>query len=216
VQESPSEIPVDLDRLARVRRVNVIGTSGSGKTTFGRRLAEILQIPFFEMDHLFWKPDWQESTDEEFLPRLQEVTSRDEWVLDGNYSRMNAIKWQNVDMIVWIDRSLVRTLYQITARSLRRAVTRAEIWKGTGNRESLRRSFFSHESVILWSLTSHRVNRRRYTAAMQDPELARIWFVRLRTAKAVEQFLNAAEQAAGRRQLTTKPRLHESGCRQSD
>jgi shikimate kinase len=34
-------------------RINVIGTSGSGKTTFGKKLAKTLSIPFLEMDAIF-------------------------------------------------------------------------------------------------------------------------------------------------------------------
>lgn len=35
-------------------KINVVGTSGSGKSTFSRRLAAQLAIPYIEMDALFW------------------------------------------------------------------------------------------------------------------------------------------------------------------
>jgi hypothetical protein len=40
-------------------RINVVGTSGSGKTTFARQLAARLDLPYYEMDALFWKPGWR-------------------------------------------------------------------------------------------------------------------------------------------------------------
>ena len=40
-------------------RVVVIGASCSGKTTFTRRLAEILDYPLTELDRLHWLPDWK-------------------------------------------------------------------------------------------------------------------------------------------------------------
>ena len=73
-------------------KINVIGTSGSGKTTFGRELALNLAIPFIEMDAIFWEPDWSFPEDKEFFPRLAEALKGENWVLDGNYSSTLAIK----------------------------------------------------------------------------------------------------------------------------
>jgi adenylate kinase family enzyme len=40
-----------------LRRVNVKGTSGSGKTTFAQELARRLDVPFVELDALHHGPD---------------------------------------------------------------------------------------------------------------------------------------------------------------
>ena len=77
----------DVHRLSQIRRINVVGTPGSGKTTFGRRLAEVLGLPFVEMDQVYWGRDWAEPTDEVFFPELERITAGPSWVLDGNYSR---------------------------------------------------------------------------------------------------------------------------------
>ncbi|WP_313520127.1 hypothetical protein [Pseudomonas sp.] len=173
------------------RRINVVGTSGSGKSTFARRLAHQLDLPYVEMDALFWRPDWQESDDQSFFARLQRALAQPGWVLDGNYNRTTAMKWQRVEMIVWIDYSFIRTLYQAISRALRRSFSGEELWPGTGNRESFRRSFLSRNSILLWTLKNFRSNRRRYAEAFADPRLAHIQRVRLRSPAAVETFLLA-------------------------
>ena len=48
---------------------NVIGTSGAGKTTFAKVLAETLNSTYIELDNLFGKDDWQESTNEELTQK---------------------------------------------------------------------------------------------------------------------------------------------------
>lgn len=73
-------------------KINVIGTSGSGKSTLARQLAITLDIPYLKMDQLFWKSNWQESTDDEFFSRLEKVLAAKTWVLDGNYTRTTTLK----------------------------------------------------------------------------------------------------------------------------
>lgn len=54
-----------------MKRINVIGSSGSGKSTFAKALAQKLDVTHIEMDKLFWKAGWQESTDHEFFSNLK-------------------------------------------------------------------------------------------------------------------------------------------------
>ena len=42
-------------------RINVVGTSGCGKSTVAKRIAERLNVPYIQLDELYWKPNWVES-----------------------------------------------------------------------------------------------------------------------------------------------------------
>lgn len=173
-----------------MKRINVVGTSGSGKSTFSRLLASKLDYPYLEMDAMFWKANWQESSDEEFLSILKRQLSQDCWVLDGNYNRTALIKWQNVDCVIWVDYSFSRTLYQAIKRALLRSITKVELWKNTGNVESLRKSFFSRDSVILWTIKTYRRNRVHYSEMFQDPNYRHINFVRVTNPKMAKAYIN--------------------------
>ncbi|MEM7165719.1 MAG: shikimate kinase [Planctomycetota bacterium] len=179
----------DFEKLRLYERINVIGTSGSGKSTFGRRLAARTDLPYFEMDQLFWKPNWGQSTDTELLAKIREVTQRPRWILDGNYTRTTPEKWQRVQLVIWLDLSFVRTVSRVTRRALSRSFSKQELWPGTGNRESLAGTFLSKESIIWWAMTTHRKNRRRYAAMMAAQEYDHIHFVRLTSKAAVAAFL---------------------------
>ncbi|MGB2963044.1 MAG: shikimate kinase [Anaerolineales bacterium] len=128
-------------------RINVIGTSGSGKTTFGRDLANILNIPFVEMDAIFWGPEWTFPEDDELFRRLASSLEAESWVLDGNYTLTLPIKWERVETVIWLDFSFPRTFYQALARAIIRAITGEELWPGTGNKESFRK-LLSRESIV--------------------------------------------------------------------
>ena len=81
-------------------RINVVGTAGSGKSTISKRIAQKLDVPYVQLDEIFWKPNWKESY---FFSKVEEIVSSD---LDGNYTRTIPIKWKRVQMVVYLDRSL--------------------------------------------------------------------------------------------------------------
>ena len=155
------------------------------------------------MDQLFWKAKWQETSDEELFQKIREVTSQKGWVLDGNYTRTIPDKWKRVQLVIWLDLSFVRTVFRVTKRTIRRSLSRQEIWPGTGNRESLAKAFLSKESIILWAITSYRRNRKNYRDAMASTENSHIHFIRLKSPKSVASFLErlrrVAEQASAYR-----------------
>ena len=169
-------------------RINVIGTSGSGKSTLSKRIAEKLNIPYVEMDSLFWKPNWTESSDEEFFPKVEQATSGEEWVLDGNYSRTQPIKSQRTQMVVYLALPFHVVLYRIISRSLIRGIKGQELW--SGNKETIWKHLFTRDSMILWVLKTFHKNRKRYIALFEEGEYEHIKFVRLRSAKEVEYFIS--------------------------
>lgn len=173
--------------IRSVSRVNVVGSSGSGKSTFGRALAEKLGHPYIETDAVYWRENWTEPPDDEFFADLEAALAADCWVLDGNYSRTVPIKWRRVEMVVWLDLPYWLILYQVISRTLRRSIRQEELW--AGNRESLYKAFLQKDSVIYWSLTNLARMRRGYSAAMASDRFSHIHFVRLRSRREASEFL---------------------------
>ena len=164
-------------------RIAVVGTSGSGKTTVARRLAEHHGAPHVELDALHWGPNWSEPTAEEFRARVDEATSVPGWVADGSYhGKLGDSLLERADFIIWLDlpfRTVARRIWVITLRRIR---GREELW--AGNRETWRDAFFSRDSLFVWIVTTHRARRRRYL-----DRLDRYEFVRLRSQGVIEEWL---------------------------
>jgi len=169
-------------------RINVIGTSGSGKSTLAKRIAEKLDIPYIELDELFWKPNWTESTDEEFLPKVAHAVSGADWVLDGNYSRSHHIKTARTQMVVYLDLPFHVVLYRIFSRSIIRSFKQQELW--SGNKETLWKHLFTRDSMIWWVIKTFHKNRKRYILLFDGVEYSHIKFVRLRSSNDVEYFIS--------------------------
>ncbi len=185
--------------LRQLDRVNVVGTSGSGKSTFAKKLAKLLGSPHIEMDRLYHKPNWEESTADELTEKLDKALAPDRWILDGNYhSKSFKTKWSRATAIIWLDMSFTRNVTQATQRAIRRIRSKQELWPGTGNRETFRRTFMSRESVLLWTLTSYHRVKRRYAAIETDRgEFNHVPFLRLRGRAESEAFLQEVATVRG-------------------
>lgn len=177
-----------------LNRVIVVGTTGSGKSTTAKALAEILGVQYIQLDKLFWKSNWQESSDDEFFEKIEEAVSCDRWVLDGNYGRTSHLTWKDADTVVWIDFPFALTLYQNISRSIYRAISRTEIWEGTGNKESFR-GMFSRDSIVRWLFKTYDSNVKRYQERMEDPQFSHINFVRLKSRREVRDFLESLSKS---------------------
>lgn len=172
-----------------MRRVSVVGVSGAGKTTLGRRLGERLDVPSVELDSIFHQPGWQELPTDEFRRRVAEVVAGDGWVVDGNYSAVRDLVWERADTVVWLDLPRPLVMRRVIRRTLRRTVTREELWNG--NREPLLAPLRldPEKSMIRWSWVNHGKYVERYAAAGADPANGHLRFVRLRTPAEVEALL---------------------------
>jgi adenylate kinase family enzyme len=164
-----------------VKRVSVVGNSGSGKTTLAAELARRIGAPHLELDSVFHQPGWQPLPAEEFRARVAEFVAGDRWLVDGNYSSVQDLVWQHADTVVWLDPPRHRVMRRIIGRTLRRAISRAELWNG--NREPWSNFFRAdpERSVIAWSWTRHHTVRERYSGARADPANAHLTFITLRS-----------------------------------
>jgi adenylate kinase family enzyme len=175
-----------------VRRVSVVGNSGSGKTTFAAELARRIGAPHLELDSVFHQPGWEPLPTGEFRARVAAFTASDRWVVDGNYSKVLDLVWRRADTVIWLDPPRHRIMRRILWRTLRRVLSRAELWNG--NREPWGNLFRAapEKSVVAWAWTRHPIVRARYTQAQADPANAHLEFIRVGTDREAAALLNRA------------------------
>lgn len=166
-------------------RILVIGTSCTGKSTFARSLAAKTALPVVELDALYWGPAWTPATPESFQQRVLESTSGDGWIVVGNYGTVRDALWSRATTVLWLNYGFALTFSRALRRTVRRAITREALWNG--NRESIRRSFFSRDSILWWVITTHRRRREELTrlrAGTDYPHLRWVEFQRPGEAEA--------------------------------
>lgn len=66
-----------------MKKIIIIGVTGSGKSTLSEKLSQKLNIPYIQLDSLYWKPNWEGSSDEEFFAKISKAISQPSWLLMG-------------------------------------------------------------------------------------------------------------------------------------
>lgn len=170
------------------RRIAVIGTTGSGKTSFSRRVAAAIGAPHVELDGLFHGPNWTPAERDVFRARVSDAIAAPAWVTDGNYSSsLRDIIWPAADLLVWLDYPFRIVIWRLFLRTMRRSIRREELWNG--NRESLRSHLLTRDSLFLWAKNTHWKHRRQWTALFAAPELAHVRIVRLHRLREAEAWI---------------------------
>ena len=171
-----------------LQRISVVGTTGSGKTTVARQISSRLKLPFIELDALYWDENWTGVSDQVFRERVICALKTEQWVMDGNYSRIRSLVWERADTVVYLDYSFWRTFWQLFRRTIKRSIEQEALWHG--NREDLRRSFFSSDSIMLWMIKTYARRRKQYAMLMQQPENGHLCFVQLKTPRMTTEWLS--------------------------
>jgi adenylate kinase family enzyme len=169
------------------RRIVVIGSTCSGKTTLAAQLAQRLGVRHVELDALHWQPNWTETPLDVFRAHVADALRSNEWVVDGNYRMVRDIVWTRADTIIWLDYALPVILARLFRRTLRRVVTREELWNG--NRETLRGVLLSRDSLFWWALKTYRRRRRETPIWLAKPEYQHLTLIHLMSPRAAERWL---------------------------
>ena len=81
----------------------VIGSGGSGKSSFSRELARRTHLPLIHLDRFYWGPGWKAMEENQWSECVRELASRDRWIIDGNYGSTLSTRVSRCDAIVFFD-----------------------------------------------------------------------------------------------------------------
>lgn len=175
-----------------MKRISVVGSSGSGKTTLAGAIAERRKIPHLELDSVYHQPNWEPLSDADFRAAVEPLVGGDSWVIDGNYGRtgIQDLIWGRADAVIWLDLPRTVVMLRLLFRSVRRAVTREELWNGNTEQWS---DFFSTDAdrnIFLWTWQRYGSTAERYRHAMADPSLSSLEWIHLETQGEIDDFVD--------------------------
>jgi adenylate kinase family enzyme len=88
-----------------MKKIIIIGLTGSGKTTLSHKISEKLSLPVFYLDLMFWK-EGTRATDDEFTKEQEEImNTHNEWIIDGGFpnSKSLDVRMLRADTIIFYD-----------------------------------------------------------------------------------------------------------------
>lgn len=164
-----------------MKKILVIGSGGSGKSTFSARLGRLLNIEVIHLDVLYWKPGWVETPKPEWREKVIELLKRETWIIDGNYSGTFDIRFAACDTVIFLDVARSVCLWRVLKRLLLYRI-RGRPDMAAGCRERFDPKF------IMWVWRYRTKTRPRVLQLLRDNSESK-QIVHLRTQSEIEGFL---------------------------
>ena len=168
-----------------MKRVLVIGPGGSGKSTFAKRLGQILGIDVKHLDSFYWRAGWTKPSEQDWIQKVNELTSGESWILDGNFGGTLALRVERCDTIIFLDMPRLLCLWRVTKRRLTyRNRSRPDMAEGCN--EKLDLEFIDW----VWNYSSR--SRPRVLKLLEEKKATKkiVW---LRSNAEAERFLKSCE-----------------------
>lgn len=182
------------------RRIVVIGTTSSGKSTLAEQLAKKLSLDFIELDALHWEPNWKEADVKVFRKRVEISTSSQRgksgdssgWVVAGNYRIVRDLIWPKAQAVIWLDYPFHIVFWRLLTRTIRRAVTQEELWNG--NRETfwVHLKIWSQDSLFNWLFKTYWRRKRETPILLSLPEHAHLELIHFKHPRETEEWLSGS------------------------
>lgn len=101
------------------RRIVVLGSPGSGKSTFSHALAAGTGLPLIHLDDLYWRPGWRRPSTPEWERTVEQLSAGPCWIIDGNFAATIRQRVERADAVVLLDRHPWLCAAALVRRSLR-------------------------------------------------------------------------------------------------
>ncbi len=108
-----------MNQTMKIKRILIIGSIASGKTTLARKLAKAVSLPIIHVDQIEFNLDLSKKNMDEVRSQIHAATARPEWILDG-YGPLDLLPQhlKMADAIVYLDFPYYRSLIRLIMRQL--------------------------------------------------------------------------------------------------
>ncbi len=172
-----------------MKRVIVIGSGGAGKSTFSRRLSEIMGIEVVHLDKIYWLPNWNEPSKAEFEKILKIELEKREWIMDGNFKSTLEMRLEKCDTVISFELPRTVCIYRALKRIFKyRGKTRPDM--GEGCAEKIDPEF------LMWVWNFPKKDKLKIEKVLEKFD-GKVKIIRLKSKSEVEEFLKIIQPQKG-------------------
>lgn len=176
-------------------KIAVAGGAGAGKSTLARRLSEILDLPYVEMDFLYHGPNW--TVRETWVADVDKFTSGPAWTIEWQGEPTRPLLNARADLLVWLDYPRWFAMTRVVRRTLQRRFQKTRLW--ADNTEGPLRDFFTDPDYIIRYAWRYFPRMRQHVLKMaSENERTDFTIVRLRNKRELEAWLTGPLSAASK------------------
>ena len=86
-----------------MKKIIVLGNSGSGKSTFTSILSKKLNINLLHLDPLVYKFSWDNPEFDEMEEKVNQMLNENSWIIDGNFLNNATKRFKECDCVFFLD-----------------------------------------------------------------------------------------------------------------
>jgi adenylate kinase family enzyme len=101
------------------KKIVIIGSPGSGKTTLSFQLHHIFNVPIIHLDKYYWKPHWQMPTSREFYDIHGSLCIQPEWIMEGMFITTLIPRFIEADIIIFLDMPQSLCFWRVLTRLIK-------------------------------------------------------------------------------------------------
>lgn len=109
-------------RRGTPKKIRIIGSVGSGKTTLAKELSTELNVPYHELDNVVWirhNSGDIRRTEEEREEYLNAIMQSESWIIEGvHYEEWVANSFRDAELIIFLDTKYSIRIFRIVKRFL--------------------------------------------------------------------------------------------------
>lgn len=99
-----------------MKRIMIVGSGGTGKSTLAKELGSVLSLPIYHLDFYYWRPGWIPTPKKEWDEFVSRLANKTLWIIDGNFNRTMDIRLNQADTVIFLDYSRWSCLYGVIKR----------------------------------------------------------------------------------------------------